>query len=591
MAGGVEFLFSWGGGVVLALCLFVAVGFLWCKQRVPQQFAPVDVDEERVCKQGFTLKKVPENLDAIIIGAGIGGLTAGALLSREGKKVLVLEQHTMAGGNTHTFEEHGFEFDTGLHYVGGKVGSKSAPTRKFWDYITDNGVEWAKMEEVFDRAVLLPAGATSAKDRVEYPLNCNLDQMKRDFHQRFPEERDAIEGFFKMVAKAEPAFAFYVASRIVPKWCTSFLRCLFPKKFALFNLTMKDVLDDLTNNETLRGVLAYAYGDFGEPPERASFIVAAMILTHFIGGGYYPVGGPSVIPKHMIRVIEKYGGGRVFVRASVSSIVVEGGKAVGVVVKGKHTIRAPIVISSVGAPLTFNKLVPEHLRKEIFQEEIQGLKKEGVASTLSLMSMFVGVRGTSEELMLPRCNHWVFPSWDHDRALEAFRKDPVNEPIPAAFISFSSAKDPEYASRYPNRQTALVIGPSFYEHVEKFKDLRVGKRGEEYESLKKVWQDQLMRILVLEFPQLEGRIEFVELGTAVTNDFYLGNFRGAVYGLSHTPERFNQSFLAPKTKLPGLWLTGQDIVVNGISGAQASGLVTVGALMPSFLLRRAWKYV
>eukprot|EP00750_Incisomonas_marina_P008110 INCI15239.1.p1 GENE.INCI15239.1~~INCI15239.1.p1 ORF type:complete len:590 (-),score=97.29 INCI15239.1:554-2323(-) len=578
------------GAVLVSVCLCAAWAYLWCKARpVTKQYAATEVAADRVCKQGFTAKKVPENLDAIVIGSGMGGLTTAALLAREGKKVLVLEQHTMAGGNTHTFEEHGYEFDTGLHYIGGKVGQKNSPARKLWDYVTDSGVEWARMEDFYDRAVL--RSPSNPRGRVEYPMHSDIKKLIADLHARFPDDTEAIDKYFRLVRKANNAFGLYVLTKVLPTWVSRLLRWKFPKAFALFDLTMKDVLDDLTTNDTLKGVLAYSYGDFGEPPNRSAFVMNAIVVSHYNGGAYYPVGGPAVIPHHMVRVIERYGGGRVLVRAPVTSLVVEDGKVAGVVVKGKHTIRAPLVVSSIGAPQTFNHLVPEDLRAKLFQPEIKSLQHPDVASAMSLMSMFVGIKGTVEDLQLPLCNHWVFPSWDHDRNVAEYRADPAGAPLPAVFMSFSSAKDPSYAARYPNRQTALVIGPSFYEHVEKFKDLRVGKRGEEYETLKKVWEDKLMHALLLEFPQLEGHIDFVELGTAVTNNFYLGNFRGAVYGLSHTPERFRQPYLTPKTKLPGLWLTGQDSLTSGISGAQVSGLVTAAALVPSFALRRAWKFV
>lgn len=62
---------------------------------------------------GFSIDKVPENLDAVVIGSGIGGLTAAAILAKVGKRVLVLEQHDQAGGCCHTYIEKGFEFDVG----------------------------------------------------------------------------------------------------------------------------------------------------------------------------------------------------------------------------------------------------------------------------------------------------------------------------------------------------------------------------------------------------------------------------------------------------------------------------------------------
>ncbi len=83
---------------------------------------------DQVLKQGFNQSKVPDNLDAIVIGSGIGGLSSAAVLAKAGQKVLVLEQHDQAGGCCHTFIDKGYEFDVGLHYVGKMVDGQMDKT-------------------------------------------------------------------------------------------------------------------------------------------------------------------------------------------------------------------------------------------------------------------------------------------------------------------------------------------------------------------------------------------------------------------------------------------------------------------------------
>ena len=514
---------KWSGiaAVVLGVC-FV----LWLLTGPKAEKFPVsDVPEDRVCKQGFTIKKVPDGIDVIIIGSGIGGLTTGALLAKEGKRVLVLEQHTMAGGNTHTFEEHGYEFDTGLHYIGGKVGIPGSPNRQLWDYVTDGGVQWARMDDVYDRVIRRATATTGgdgantsaadnsgyANSREEIQMHTDIKKLIENLKTKFPDESKDIDAYFKLVRKAaKVSMPLYVASKVLPTFVMSTARRLLPSYFELLEKTTEEILTSVTKNRKLRGVLAYSYGDFGEAPSRAAFVMNAVIVSHYIGGAYYPVGGPSVIPNHMVRVIERYSGGRVLVRAPVTRIIVENGRAVGVEVKGKHELRAPIVVSSVGAPNTFMKLLPKDLQAGVFQKEISLLHHPSIAANISLMSLFVGFKGTVEELGLPRGNLWMFPSWDHESLLDNFRKNPEAE-LPAVFLSFSSAKDPTYAKSRPGKQTALVIGPSIYEHVEKYREGRIGKRGSEYESLKAVFQEKLMAALLEEFPQVEGKVEYVRL--------------------------------------------------------------------------------
>ena len=88
--------------------------------------------------------------DAIVIGSGIGGLTAAACLSKMGKKVIVLEQHYTAGGFTHSYDRNGYEWDVGVHYIG-DMGAKHTLARRLFDYVTDGQLQWAAMDDHYDR--------------------------------------------------------------------------------------------------------------------------------------------------------------------------------------------------------------------------------------------------------------------------------------------------------------------------------------------------------------------------------------------------------------------------------------------------------
>ena len=121
-------------------------------------------------KEGFASRKVPEQLDTIVIGSGAAGLTAAALLAKRGQRVLVLEQHDVAGGCTHTFEERGFEFDVGLHYVGDILGV-------LLNAVTSGVIEWAPTGRLVDEVyfgddvvpILSPKAAFLAELRRRFP--------------------------------------------------------------------------------------------------------------------------------------------------------------------------------------------------------------------------------------------------------------------------------------------------------------------------------------------------------------------------------------------------------------------------------------
>eukprot|EP00578_Thalassiosira_sp_NH16_P029986 CAMPEP_0181080368 /NCGR_PEP_ID=MMETSP1071-20121207/2529_1 /TAXON_ID=35127 /ORGANISM="Thalassiosira sp., Strain NH16" /LENGTH=561 /DNA_ID=CAMNT_0023161839 /DNA_START=80 /DNA_END=1761 /DNA_ORIENTATION=- len=510
-------------------------------------------------KQGFSMKKVPSNLDVIVIGSGMGGLTTAAILAKEGKRVLVLEQHDIAGGNLHTFEEKGYEFDTGLHYIGGKVGVKGSPLRKQFDYITEGQVEWDRMDEVYDVAI-------SGSDR--YNFCSGWRKLKKDLKASFPEEAVAIDRYFDMVHNtSDVLFPLFMILKMLPERVFKVCNWLLARHLGIFKKTTKEVMESITSNRKLIGVLTYIYGDCGEVPERGAFAMHSLLVSHYRTGSYYPIGGPLKISKSIVEVIEKWGG-KVLVRAPVSSILIDNkNRAYGVVVKGKQ-ILAKAIVSSVGAPTTYTKLIPESHRSSV-NKYIDIMKDPSVQSNISLMSMFVGVDDPEGSLKLPKANYWIHQSWDHDKNLSEYKKNCLK--LPAFFISFSSAKDPTYESRHPGKHSALVIGPCCYDDVEQYKDDRVKHRSDDYVSLKEKWKEIFMKVLLDQFPELENKIDYVDFGTAVSNDFYLGTHRGAVYGLAHTPKRFEQHWLRPRTPIKNLFLSGQDVTCCGVTGALIGG--------------------
>ncbi|KAF0687384.1 Aste57867_20867 [Aphanomyces stellatus] len=535
----------------------------------------VTMTDDELIKQGFATKKIPADIDVIVIGSGMSGLTVASALAKEGKRVLVLEQHDVAGGNNHTFEEKGYEFDTGLHYIGGHLDDKTWPNRKLYDYISDGTIEFQHLGKVVDKAV--GTRADGSRDEIDY--TGDLDEFKATLKARFPNDHEAIDAYLKAIAAARRNLGVPFGLQMCPTWARPLYRWWYAPNFKYHLKTVQEIASTLTTNQELIGILNYCWGDYGDPPARAAFAMTSALLNHYRGGSYFPIGGPSVIAKKVTRVIESHGG-KVLVRAPVETILVDAsGAAYGVRVKGKD-ILATTIISTVGAPATFTKFIPEahshrvtHLVKELANPAVQ--------SCCSLMSLFVGFKGDAKALGLPTHNVWKFPSWHHDANFNANKASP-DAPFSVLFMSFSSAKDPTYATRYPGKQVGLVVAPSFYEHVEQFKDGRVKHRGDAYDAMKESWKERLLSAFLEEFPKVTREsIEVLDLGTALTNDYYLGTTRGAIYGLGHTPARFASDATNVRTPITNLFLSGQDALVSGILGAAYAGLMTAAIVEPS----------
>ncbi len=497
--------------------------------------------------------------DAVVIGSGIGGLTTAACLSKLGKKVLVLEQHYTAGGFTHSYARNGYEWDVGVHYIG-DMGSTKTLGRRLFDYITDGQLEWAAMDDNYDRFYI--------GDR-EFDLFAGKDAFLEKMTQYFPEERAALKKYMEMLDKVANGMQLYTINKILP-WPANIAlkqasKLLLP---SYFNKTTYEVLSSLTENEELIGVLTGQWGDCGLTPKKSSFLIHALIAKHYIYGGYYPVGGASRIAETIIPVIQQ-SGGEVFTYADVEQVLFQGKHAVGVQMADGNRIDAPLVISNAGLLNTYEKLVPEKLAKFAGYKKLRGKVKP----SMSHLGMYIGLKGSSEELGLPKTNFWIYPSADHDGNVNKFLQD-TDSTFPVVYISFPSSKDPSYAKRYPGTSTIEIVAPTTWEQFAPWKDTIWGKRGQEYEELKEALTERMLEHLYEKLPQLRGKIDYYETSTPLSTDFFCRYQQGEIYGLDHSPERFKQDALRPVTPLKGFYLTGQDVLSCGVVGAMISGLMT-----------------
>ena len=314
----------------------------------------------------------------------------------------------------------------------------------------------------------------------------------------------------------------------------------------------------------------------------------ASLVAHFYKGGYYPVGGASEIAHTIIPTIEQ-AGGRVLVRANVKEVLLnQANEAVGVrVSKGNqdHTVLAPIVISAAGVVNTFSKLLPEKVVKE------SGINMGTVKSGAALFSVFVGLEGSKEELGLVDTNYWIFKNVDIEKSVsEYMRQSPEvirNQDIPLLFLSFPSTKDPLINRRYPGRSTCAIITMTPYEWFEEWRDERLMHRGPDYHSLKMDIGRRMWNQVCTIFPHLEDKMDYIDVGSPLSNRYYLSSQRGEVYGVDHDMLRFSpltQIELRPETPISGLYLTGQDILTCGFSGALHAGLLTASVILQRNLM-------
>jgi all-trans-retinol 13,14-reductase len=510
----------------------------------------------------FSITETFPNLDYIIVGSGVGGLSTAVFLSKAGKKVLVLERHYVPGGFSHTFKRRdGFVWDVGVHYVGNMHEDQSF-LRKIFNYLTDNQVKWQFMGDIYDEINI-------GKEKYSFPAG--KEKLVQKLYTYFPAEKNVIDSYFVQIAQAAKYSSLFFLQKSFPCILQYTLGALFRRWFNRYALrTTYEVLRAITPNEKLISVLCAQCGNYGLPPRKSSFAAHALIVTHFIDGGYYPVGGADQIYKGMINVLEKHGGA-VRIRANVDDIVTENGKVRGVTVDGKF-IPCKNVISNAGVQNTFGTLM-----KKSYGEEWSA-KLANVKPSTSHLCLYVGLDLSDEALKLPRNNVWFYDNHDFDGIIEKHIHDP-DAPLKFAYISFPSAKDPAWKEKHPSTATIQAVGVANYDWFKAYENETWMKRGDAYEKMKTAFKDKMLAKLYELFPQIEGHVVCTEVSTPLSTKHFTNYQHGEIYGLEHTPERFGLKALLPKSSVKGLFLVGQDIVTVGVGGALASGLLCATAIL------------
>src|SRR5690606_29489061 len=229
--------------------------------------------------------------------------------------------------------------------------------------------------------------------------------------------------------------------------------------------------------------------------------------------------------------------------------------------------------SAAGVALTYGRLLSPEARARV------GLRDSvtHVPPSIAHLSLYVGLDQTAEELGFTKSNVWVLGGLDHDAAVRDARANP-DGPIRHVYLSFPSAKDPDFLRRYPGKATAEIITFIPFEAFSKWEGSRWGKRGEDYDAFKARLSERLLEHLYREHPSTRGHVVHAELSTPLTTKHFAAHPKGEIYGLAHTPRRFEDRALKPATKIRGLYLSGADVCSAGVAGAMIGGVLTASAI-------------
>lgn len=500
--------------------------------------------------------------DVIVIGSGIGGMAAAAALGRVGQKVLLLEQHHTLGGLTHSFSREGFTWDVGIHYL-----SYLAPgdrERRLLDWLCDSPMELVSLGSVYD---VLHIGSAP-------PLSLSrpYEAQERDLKGRFPDNAEAITAWIQALRDGREAMLKILPTRAMPEMAGDMLDWWNRRAIEKWcGRTLKEVIDDITDNPELAAVMAAQWGDHGGRPAKASFSMHALIAASYLkSGSWYPAGGGTAFVEHIIPTITK-AGGEARAGTRVEGLLFDDDTVVGVRTADGEEIRAKAVISNIGARETIDQLVPDDHIYMDWLAEIRALP-----SSIAHYTLFLGFEGDIEEAGASKANHWIYPTGDVDVVWTTA----PDGPPPCMAASFGSLKNPEHDAGPRKRHMGQFLVWADWDPLAKWADKPPGERGAEYADFKRRAEESLWTQFEHHFPDLAKLVVYRELATPLATVTYTGHREGAFYGLDVTPERVMCDGLRAKTPLPGLYLAGQDVASPGIPGALWGGVLAAASLDP-----------
>lgn len=469
------------------------------------------------------LKK--DEYDAIIVGAGIGGLACGCYLARAGKKVLIVEQHHKAGGYCTSFERKKFTFDATTHYIGGL--RENGILRNIYDELELNTkVEMIRIDP--SNIVIFPD--------YKIHIRSNLDETITELQENFKFEAESIEKFFRFIRDSE-----------------------FTKLYIqLKDRTFKELLDLYFKDQRLKAILGVLLINIGLPPSKASALASAVLYREFvIDGGYYPRGGIQAFSDAFVERFKEWGG-EIILGKKVEKIVVKNNNVEGLIIGKDDFVSSKKIISNCDVINTFFQLIGDEYLPDKFTRKINNLE-----ISPSAFIVYLGLNKNYSKILKNRCSWWC--SFSNSYNVEKMFSDLNRKDKPYmddfVFCSFPSSYDLLLAP--PNNDVIFLYVPAIMTNDNFWQE------NKDYVS------EELIRKAEKFIPNMVESIVIKEIATPLTMYGYTLNKNGASHGFASTPHQIDRNTMPPTTFINGLYLVGHWVTLGPGHGGISGGISTV----------------
>ena len=473
----------------------------------------------------------------VIIGSGLGGLSCGVVLAKNGYEVTVLEKGAQIGGCLQCFTRHGAKFETGMHFIGS--AAKGQTLSRLMDYLEiSKDVELSQLDTTGYDVVSLGGS--------QYRFANGREGFIRQMTEYFPHQRKNLEVYYDLVEQVANASSLHSL-----KYAES--DTVVNTKYQM--LSINDVIDEIITDPLLAKVLVGNLPLYAAELDKTPFSTHAFIVDFYNQSAYRIKGGSDAIAVSMARTIQKYGG-KVLTRKGVNRILCNDTHAIGVEVGLAEFYPADYIISDTH-PIRTLEMIDSKLIRPAFRNRIQSIPQ-----TVGGFSVYLEFK----EEILPYMNY-NFYGYNSDSPWGCEQYDDESWPKGYLYMHFCH-DDSKFA------KTGVILSYMQMKEVEQWEGTTVGNRGETYEQFKTAKAEQLLSSLELQFPNIRSCIKRYYTSTPLTYRDYTGTEGGSMYGVAKDVNMGVACRVPHKLRIPNVFQTGQNINSHGMLGVLVGAIVT-----------------